>query len=525
VADYNTLSGPRTDVATGAYTYDNGNRLTGLAYTDGGGAHTIDTFGWGYDAANRVTSFTSNDGTATYGYDLTNQLTSATYTTNSGGHQPANESYSFDHNGNRNMTGWTTGAANLMTSDGTFNYQHDADGNQTVRTRISTSYAADHQTTYSWDYRNRLTDVQYYDNNGVLTKHVHYVYDVFDHLIETEVDPTGGGTYTQIAHYALDVSPGTPAAGVPGLATAQPVLQFDGNGSLTTRYLEAVDRIFAQGAVPSPTQPDTVTWDLVDNLGTVRDVADNNSSLVDHVVYNSFGQVGYESAPSVAHFAGFTGGHVDQNTGLVNNYERWYDPGAGRWLSADPLGFLGEDANLSRYAGNNPATRVDPRGLSAQASAQDQEQQAMQNQAQQGQQEAKIGQGKIINWLKAQKQQMQADMQEFMKDFGTGKNLQKAKEAALQAAGAISDAFDPIGQELSDLGQQLANRPLMAALGKVWEKNKMKFSAGLLLESAKDWTAQVNASTFFDNPVEWVKEQLETIQTAIQEKQKGPKQQ
>ena len=363
IADYNTFSGPRTDVATGAQTYDAGNRLTGLAYTFGGGAHAIDTFGWGYDAANRVTSFTSNDGTATYGYDPTNQLTSASYTTNTGGNQPANESYSFDANGNRNTSGYSTGSDNLLTSDGTFNYQHDADGNQTVRTRISSSYATDHQTTYSWDYRNRLTDVQYYDNNGVLTKHVHYVYDVFDHLISTEVDPTGSGTYTQIAHYVLDVAPDSPAAGVPGMATAQPALQFDGNGNPTARYLAILDRIFAQGAVTSLTQPDTATWDLVDNLGSDRDIVDNNSNLADHIVYSSFGQVAYESAPSLAHFAGFAGGHTDPTTGLVNDYHRWDDPAVGKWLSQDPLSFDAGDPNLQRYARNAPTDSTDPTGL------------------------------------------------------------------------------------------------------------------------------------------------------------------
>lgn len=137
VADYNFIGvGPRTDVLSGAYSYDNGARLTGIAYTSNAGATTIDTLGWGYDPANNITSFTSIDGTAAYGYDPTNQLTSATYTTAPGGHQPANESFSFDKNGNRTMTGYSTGNDNLLTSDGTFNYQHDADGNTTVRTRI-----------------------------------------------------------------------------------------------------------------------------------------------------------------------------------------------------------------------------------------------------------------------------------------------------------------------------------------------------------------------------------------------------
>ncbi len=47
---------------------------------------------------------------------------------------------------------------------------------------------------------------------GVLTKRVHYVYGVFDHLIATEVDSTGSGTYNKIEHYVLDVQPEAPRA-------------------------------------------------------------------------------------------------------------------------------------------------------------------------------------------------------------------------------------------------------------------------------------------------------------------------
>ncbi|HVA47490.1 MAG TPA: Ig-like domain-containing protein, partial [Pirellulales bacterium] len=51
VAAYNFIGvGPREDVLAGAYSYDNGARLTGIAYTSNGGTTTIDTLGWGYNA-------------------------------------------------------------------------------------------------------------------------------------------------------------------------------------------------------------------------------------------------------------------------------------------------------------------------------------------------------------------------------------------------------------------------------------------------------------------------------------------
>lgn len=46
-------------------------------------------------------------------------------------------------------------------------------------------------------FHNRLTDVSFYTSANVLTKHVHYTFDVFDRMIGKQIDPTGGGTYTR----------------------------------------------------------------------------------------------------------------------------------------------------------------------------------------------------------------------------------------------------------------------------------------------------------------------------------------
>ncbi|OYV83664.1 MAG: hypothetical protein B7Z73_15845, partial [Planctomycetia bacterium 21-64-5] len=270
---YNTLGGPRVDVYHGAYSYDGDNNLTGLAYTSNAGANTIDTFGWTYSAASLVTSVASSDGTASYAYDPTSQLTSATYTTAPGGTQPANESHSYTANGNRSSTGYTTEASNLMTSDGTFNYNYDADGNTVSRNRMSSAFATDYKTTFSWDYRNRLTDVDDYDNNGVLTKHVHYLYDLFDNLIGEEDDDSGSGSYDHEEFYVVTADPEAPVAGQPPGEAGQPTLVFNGGGVLTERNLIApspagFNAVLAQGAVTSLSEGDVVTWMADDNQGS-----------------------------------------------------------------------------------------------------------------------------------------------------------------------------------------------------------------------------------------------------------------
>ncbi len=94
---------------------------------------------------------------------------------------------------------------------------------------------------------------------------------------------------------------------------------------------------------------------MVDNLGSLRYVLDNNGNVIDHEVYSAFGQVAYELNPRVVHFTGFAGGHIDATTGFVNDYHRWYDSATGRWISQDPSGFGGGDTNVSRYVLNDPA--------------------------------------------------------------------------------------------------------------------------------------------------------------------------
>jgi RHS repeat-associated protein len=207
----------------------------------------------------------------------------------------------------------------------------------------------------------------------VLTSHVHYTYDVYNNLIEEQIDPTGGGTYTTTEQFALDVQPKLPvqvlslSGTIDPSAPADTLLEFV-NGNLAERFLSApspsgVDTIMAQGAVTSLSEPDVTTWLFANNQGSPTDMVDSSGTLVNHIVYSAFGQDVYESNSSGTHFQGYAGGIADPNTGLIKFGERWYDPATMAWVNSDPAGFMAGGPNLNQYSRNQPTAILDPSGL------------------------------------------------------------------------------------------------------------------------------------------------------------------
>jgi RHS repeat-associated protein len=138
---------------------------------------------------------------------------------------------------------------------------------------------------------------------------------------------------------------------------------LDGAGyspELSQRYLygSAVDEILAvEDAV------DDVLWGLADHEGTIRDIVDSTGTVQEHRQYDTFGQIVSPANPTADFPQAFTGRPLDTDTGLYDYRARWYDPAVGRFVSEDPSGFAGGDANLYRYAGNSPLVNVDPSGL------------------------------------------------------------------------------------------------------------------------------------------------------------------
>jgi RHS repeat-associated protein len=102
-----------------------------------------------------------------------------------------------------------------------------------------------------------------------------------------------------------------------------------------------------------------------DMQGNTTFLTDSAGNITDTYSYNAFGEElsSSGSTPNPHRYGGQVGYYRDKIE-RVYVRARHYAPPTGRWLSRDPIGFVGGDFNLYRYVRNNPVRQVDPWGLS-----------------------------------------------------------------------------------------------------------------------------------------------------------------
>jgi RHS repeat-associated protein len=314
---------------TSSDTYDDANRLTNITYV----SHvltqstTLASYTYSYDSANQLTGYVGPDGTLTYSYDSDGQLTGA-----AGAHA---ETYTYDKNGNRTMTGYSTGTGNRLTNDGTYTYTYDNEGNTLTKTRTSDGQT----TTFTWDYRNRLTEVIVKTSGGTTMQDDKFTYDVENRRIGKNT-LSGGQMWTLYD-------------GV------NPYADFNSSLSLTFRYLygRAIDSLLARW------DGTNALWYLTDKLGSVRMDATTSGSISDQLVYDSYGNIVSETSSSSGDRFKFTGREWDAEIGQYFYRARYLSPSDGRFENEDPKGFGAGDTDLFRYVRNGPTNATDPLGL------------------------------------------------------------------------------------------------------------------------------------------------------------------
>ena len=169
----------------------------------------------------------------------------------------------YDANGNRTEGAYSTGTANQLLSDGVYTYTYDNEGNRLTQTTI----VGGSVTAYTWDNRNRLTEVDHYASSAAYAAKtsdwsVQYTYDYLDRQIQRKVDSNGsaaGGV-----DYFYNVYQGDDVA----LEIEDP----DGLGAgalphVAYRYLDgqALDEVLASETENSSGTPTSVLWGLGDN--------------------------------------------------------------------------------------------------------------------------------------------------------------------------------------------------------------------------------------------------------------------
>jgi|CXWL01.1.fsa_nt_gi RHS repeat-associated protein len=310
------------------YTYDNANRLTQI--TQGANLVTI-----GYDDADRRASLTlPNGNSVVYAYNAASELLSLTY--KQGATVIGDLTYTYDAAGNRIKQGGAFARRTIPPALATASY--NANNQQTVfgsntetydlNGNLSTVTDASGTATYTWNARNQLVAITatgfaasfQYDSFGRRTGKTiqgvttNFVYDGYN-----PVQEKSGATVT--------------ANLLTGLGIDEFLTRTDGAG---TRGL------------------------LTDALGSTVALGDGTGTIQTQYTYEPFGYVSQTGAANTSSYT-YTG-REDDGSGLYYYRARYYHSRLQRFISEDPTGFAGGDANLYRYVGGNPLTWRDPLG-------------------------------------------------------------------------------------------------------------------------------------------------------------------
>ena len=140
------------------------------------------------------------------------------------------------------------------------------------------------------------------------------------------------------------------------------VLEEVSGGAVQARYTYGTALVTQTRSVASAP---TVSYYGYDAHGNVAFLADASGTVTDTYNYDTFGDL-VASVGSTPNTHLFAGEEMDPDLGLLNLRARQYAPGAGRFLTVDPIN--GEPLspisfNRYLYAEADPANRLDPLGM------------------------------------------------------------------------------------------------------------------------------------------------------------------
>lgn len=271
------------------------------------------------------------------------------YTRNDELRKQANYSYELDGAGNRTRKYW-------LSQDIDIAYSYDDLGTGYHTSRIEQIYDTDASMTianldiddagmmedyggvlYNWDQAGRLTSLT--ESSATLAT---YDYDPQNQRFSKTIGSTA-------IYYVY--------------AGGKLLGEYTGTGALIREYVYLNGRPLAQIDEDSN---EVITYFHVDHQGTPRVGTDSTGASVWTWSYlgNAFGDIAPTSTGSLEVNLRMPGQYFDDETDLFYNWNRYYDPKTGRYVSSDPIGVAG-GLNTFAYAGANPARYTDPEGLDA----------------------------------------------------------------------------------------------------------------------------------------------------------------
>ncbi len=297
------------------YTYDEDDRIVGIQDAVLGSAV------YGYDDLSRLTSASTALGTWSYAYDANGNRTSLT----SGG-----TAYPVTVETSSNRTTGITGPvaqAITFTADGQTASVTGGSSASSCTGPFTLGYTADGQLTTS----------------SVMS----VVNSVDGRRLQKNAAACAGGATTTFIHDEA----------------GRLIATYDGSGAL-------IEEIVWLGNLPvavfKPSTPTTPYWVYADNLGSPRAITTATGQLVWRWDGEPFGNTPANENPSgLGSFSfnlRFPGQYFDAETGYHHNGWREYDPAQGRYVQADPAGFV-DYTGVYVYVLNNPLSFIDWQGL------------------------------------------------------------------------------------------------------------------------------------------------------------------
>ena len=274
--------------------------------------------------------------------------------------------YTTDDNGNITGIGGTdfgydalnrldeedSGSAATYTYDAVSNRLTKVSGSTTTTTvpAGSNKISAVGANAYTYDAVGNIT------GDGTRT----YVWDSLGHLREVKISASTVGTYTYNASHqrTKKIAGGNTTHYVYG-AGGLLYGEYTGAGALVREYIYLNGEPLAQVNAGSP---ETVTYLHTDHLGTPKYGTNAAGAQVWAWAPDAFGN-GAPTGSATVNLR-MPGQYFDAESGIFYNWNRYYNPEIGRYISSDPIGLEG-GINTFLYAGANPVMMMDPQGLNS----------------------------------------------------------------------------------------------------------------------------------------------------------------